>query len=375
MNLLQKIYYAIDAQKKFNSLTNISLNDLSSGLQDQTDTSINDEYKISVANRIIQSYQKAKHEQLSVLSVYRPGHKWAPQIAEKRKLYIEALNHGDVERLLDLLNNFYRNSGVISIIKYDLYHRLTNKPLQANFVQKKFLHNMIKDIEIWRDQFPDHSSSELEVLPIGNPYGYFFENTLVTAASCPAHYYMHKSHQLVSQMDHPIVCEIGGGIGQFAYFFARKVSNLTYIGFDLPEVLVIAQFFLMNAFPDKKFLLFGEDTLIHQDKNLREFDFILLPNFSLRELPSNSADLFVNFHSLSEMDYATVQEYIAQIMRITKGYFYHENSEVTQEIGYGNKEVPANQFPIDLQLFKLIYRTKAIWREKRYWEYLYQRIK
>ncbi|MBI9052047.1 MAG: putative sugar O-methyltransferase [Anaerolineaceae bacterium] len=375
MNLLQKINYVINAQIKFLSLPNVSLDDLSSGLQDQIDTSLNDAYKRSVINRIIQSYQKAKHDQLSVQSVYRPGHKWAPQISKKRNLYIDALNHGDVERLLSLLNNFYRNNGVISIIKYELYYYLTNRPLQANFAQKKFLYNMIKDIEVWKSEFPDISSSELEVPPIGNPYGYVFENTLVTAASCPAYYYAHKSHQLTRHIDHPIVCEIGGGIGLFAYFLARKISNLTYIGFDLPEILVIAQFFLMNAFPDKKFLLYGESGSIDQEKNVQEFDFILLPNFSLPELPSNAVDLFVNFHSLSEMDYATVEEYIVQIMRTTKGYFFHENSEIKQEIGYGNKEVPAIQFPINLQLFKLNYRTKAIWREIRYWEYLYQRIK
>ncbi|MAT43213.1 MAG: hypothetical protein CL609_12795 [Anaerolineaceae bacterium] len=95
-----------------------------------------------------------------------------------------------------------------------------------------------------------------------------------------------------------------------------------------------------------------------------------MPIFELSKLKSNSVDLFVNTHSLSEMEYHSVNEYIQQITIVTRAYFYHKNYELRRNIGYGHMEIPAASFPINPQIFQLIYRQKAICREQKYWEYL-----
>jgi putative sugar O-methyltransferase len=52
----------------------------------------------------------------------------------------------------------------------------------------------------------------------------------------------------------------------------------------------------------------------------------LLPNYKLPDLEDKSIDVFYNFHSLSEMEFPTIDEYIQQIGRTTKLHFFHENS-------------------------------------------------
>ena len=44
-------------------------------------------------------------------------------------------------------------------------------------------------------------------------------------------------------------------------------------------------------------------------KTLREHDIVLMPNFMLPRVPDRTVDLFTNFISLSEMDYASIAEH------------------------------------------------------------------
>ena len=102
-----------------------------------------------------------------------------------------------------------------------------------------------------------------------------------------------------------------------------------------------------------------------------------MPNFQIPRLASGSVDLFINTGSLSEMDYHTVEEYISQIVRTCKLYFFHENSDRAILIGGGHIEVPSSKFPIPDDTFKRIYKCNPLWGSGggRYREHLYQRSK
>ena len=83
----------------------------------------------------------------------------------------------------------------------------------------------------------------------------------------------------------------------FREFFRNEgIAGLWCYGYydsilDIPEVLVMSQYFLMHAIsPD--FALFGED---------RNWSRSLLPNFVLPEFASNAFDVVVNTGSLPEM--------------------------------------------------------------------------
>ena len=77
----------------------------------------------------------------------------------------------------------------------------------------------------------------------------------------------------------------------------------------------------MMSFPEKKFLLYGEDDI----QNLQVYDVALLPNFVLSKFNNNTIDLFFNSCSFSEMNYNTVKEYISQIEFKCKRYLLHNN--------------------------------------------------
>ena len=61
-----------------------------------------------------------------------------------------------------------------------------------------------------------------------------------------------------SKRTRPVIAELGGGYGRLFYFLSQHFSEFTYIGIDLPEILCCASYYLMLAFPDKRFLLYGE---------------------------------------------------------------------------------------------------------------------
>ena len=102
-----------------------------------------------------------------------------------------------------------------------------------------------------------------------------------------------------------------------------------------------------------------------------------MPNFQLPRLASDSVDLFMNTASLSEMDYHTVEEYIAHIVRTCKLYFFHENSDQETPKDASHIEVPSSKFPIPSDVFKRIYKARSLWGggSGRYREHLYQRLK
>jgi hypothetical protein len=329
-----------------------------------------------IIERLLVSYTLAKRAQESVSEPYRPGGEWAPDIARRRADYLEALRRQDPEALRDLLRSFFRNSGISGLWVYGYYDEIAH----ARTITKKwFVNSVLRDVAIWRDLVPRSRVADLAVPLVGNPWGYMVEGHLVTPVSPRHHYYANHISNIVSGVQPCVVAEIGGGFGGFAYYLLRLIAHrhLTYLNFDLPEVLLIAGYYLMSAFPEKRVLLFGEleDSLLTEDR-LRQYEIVLLPNFELDKLVADSVDVFVNTGSLSEMDYATVEEYLFQITRACKRYFFHENSDREDRKGNAHVEVASSQFPISPNAFKRIYKAYTAWGggNNRYREHLYQKL-
>jgi hypothetical protein len=131
----------------------------------------------------------------------------------------------------------------------------------------------------------------------------------------------------------------------------------------------------MSAFPERKFVLYGERQ-VEFGQALESNDVMLMPNFELPQLPDDSVDFFINTGSLSEMDYATVEEYIAQVARTCRLYFFHDNSDRPVTKGGGHTEIPSSRFPIPEKTLKRIYKAKSTWvgLEDRMREHLYRRV-
>lgn len=328
----------------------------------------------ALVRRLAASYGHAKREQEKAPLPYQPGGEWKRDIETRRADYLKALRDQDFSTLESSLENFFRNSGSAGLLAYGYYRDIRG----ASALKKRwFVNCILQDVATWKNVTDQPDIGRLSAPWIGNPWGYWMEGHLITPVSCRHEYYARRVDDLLANVEFPVVAEIGGGFGGLAYHLLSSPRPIKYINFDLPEVLLIAQYYLLSAFPKKRALLFGERAGKDLTRDvLEEYDILLMPNFQLSELAPGSVDLVINTGSLSEMDYATIEEYLAQIRRTCTSYFIHENSDREVHKEFGHVEVPSSKFPIPREAFQRIYRFPSLWggSDGRYWEYLYQRI-
>ena len=124
-----------------------------------------------------------------------------------------------------------------------------------------------------------------------------------------------------------IVWEIGAGWGGFAYQFKTICPNSTYIITDFPEVILFSATYLMNVFPNAKFLIYGEVPAKETFKNLEEFDFIFIPNTFLNFMSPERMDLAINMISFQEMTTEQVKAYAKKASDLKCPYMYSLNRD------------------------------------------------
>ena len=114
-----------------------------------------------------------------------------------------------------------------------------------------------------------------------------------------------------------LICEIGGGYGGMATKIKKNYKNLKYIIFDLPEVNAVQTYYLNKEFPDAK--IYGYKDFLNNKKIINEnFDFLILPGWTIKELRDNSVDMFINMRSIQEMNLKTIDFYFKELQRTIK---------------------------------------------------------
>lgn len=319
-----------------------------------------------VIKRIIEAYHKAKDVQKTLSGIWQPSNLWMNFMTCRLPL-IEALDSRNEAEVARLLSTMLRNGSTAYTSYLRCWFALKDNNKEGLESFKNILKTQVGNWKMYA--YPDDTLEDLVLPKIGGLYGGIISGISILPGAPPSHYHARKVQALVEDIDNPTVVEIGGGMGLFPYFLTKD-TDIHYIEYDLPEILVTCQYYLMTAFPEKRFLLYGEEP------TESDYDYILLPHFELPNLPDNSADVFVNFHSLSEMDLDTVDEYMKHITRATKSYFYHENSMYpvipVSELG-DLHEIIATQFNIPDYKFTRIYMMPNVFGENVYYEFLYKR--
>ena len=124
-----------------------------------------------------------------------------------------------------------------------------------------------------------------------------------------------------------IIVDIGGGYGSLARLLKYLYSKSTIIIFEVPEANILAAYFLKKNFPDAKIgqaLDFKDINSINIEL-IKQFDFIILPETNIEKISNDTVDLCINTISLGEMTNNTQNNYLENIERITKNYFYSVN--------------------------------------------------
>jgi len=122
-----------------------------------------------------------------------------------------------------------------------------------------------------------------------------------------------------------IVVEIGGGYGNFANKFKSLRKSTKYIIIDLPEVLLLQHYYLLEMDTSYKIINLIDNSIDINVEN-DDFDFLLLP-FNIYQKYKFPIDIIINKRSLGEMPRDVLNDYFKwiQINLNDKGLFYIVN--------------------------------------------------
>jgi putative sugar O-methyltransferase len=284
---------------------------------------------VSNAERIIESYAKAKRDQRDCDQAFSPSNEWLPIYSKSLNGLMAALNSKSPRELISILDNFWRlpcSTGLVGCpfdMKTLWARQSEGGKRKLDYKYAYFISDSIFRIRLWEAlsgaQLSRASLDRLASHDYGNPYGLHVQGKFLRSG---CDYHLHYSDKLSSyirdnpSVNRPIVGELGGGFGGMAYYFTRDNMRSCYIDFDLPEILVLSQAYLLTALDASEVVLYGE---------YAETDAIcarrvaLLPSFCIKDFPESSFDAFFNSYSLSEMDAHSVDVYVSQIARLLKG--------------------------------------------------------
>lgn len=118
------------------------------------------------------------------------------------------------------------------------------------------------------------------------------------------------------------VLEIGSGYGRLAHLF-KFLGAKKYVLVDISPALIVAQNYMHNIMPNLKYFDFRPiDDFQSVQREFEEADVCFMSADQISLLPEKYFDLAINVCSLMEMKLETIDYYIKQIERTTKGYFY-----------------------------------------------------
>ena len=325
--------------------------------------------------RILSAYKLSKKNSINIDNSFKIKGVWNEWIEINFKNLIKAFKDENISLLNDLLNNMFEESFTRGLGIYEGY--IKSKKLFGKFYFKY----------VWNSYLKHYLSlggkkEDLQFPNVGNPTGIKIKNKIIPYEAIRHSYLAKQYSELLRDQKNPVIVEIGGGFGGFAYQLISliKNNNTKYIIYDLPEVNAISSFFLMNSFPDKKVILFGEEEL-WKSKNL-EFDIAIMPYYMIKKLPKDSVDLIYNACSFSEMSRECALNYLKQIEVSCKKYFAHENHET--RFRYYDKEgfssnLIGSEVILNTNKFKCIFKKPRLLMPPEdkyfgYFEYLYERI-
>ena len=324
---------------------------------------------------LLSIYEQQVLDRESVDAIYHIGHNWQSHLWETRKeFYLALKQHVDIKnkKIFIMIDEFFRScmgEGMAAgKAAYECYS------ITDDYCLAKDLET---NIRIWYYGLEKHVDiRELQDNGVGAPLSISLDGVQMHANTLFNHSRMSGFKRLLKGVDKPVLAEIGGGYGGCGYFISKDITNSTYINFDIPEILLVSSYYLSSQFPGKKILCYEGLEMDLSPDRIRSYDIVLLPNFMIERFPSESVDLFFNTISMGEIEEVIVNNYIEQIARISKKYFYHEN---LIEFYVNHSFRPSDLYEMTiLEDFNLVYKAGNRWpffnletRGHRFMENLY----
>jgi putative sugar O-methyltransferase len=326
-------------------LANVSMGFASRSTASKTDSEI--------LKRICSAYVGAAEGERSASDVYRPSDWWQQIRFASLGPVTQALAARDIDSLNRMYGNLFRDAcstGLVGV-PFGMKHAYFGRRIK-DLHRRYFLADALLAIDHWHEQTGRRFAlNELKSPDTGNPFGVTIDGTLVQARAAYQHYSAYRVADRLSS-GRATVVEIGGGFGGMAYYLLRNRRMTTYIDFDLPESLALTAYYLMKAFPQLRFLLYGEAQLSPQV--LSSYDVVLMPLWEMESLGSESADVVFSSHAISDISAKAMGAYLDVIARIVKGCFIYIGNS-------GGAESIRRQTVGDRQRFRLHESRASSW--------------
>lgn len=295
------------------------LQSVTDGFADRLDDGISDS---ALLERICSAYCKAAFHQESAPPIYDATQWWAGMRHRALQPVMAALRTRQVSALGKMYRNFFRDpcsTGLLGV-PYGMSQAYFGGKIRD--VHRQFyLGDALHRLDYWKLKTNDqYRLSDLTGPAIGNPFGVVFAGTLVREGAAYQHYCAHRIAALLGPQMFT-VAEIGGGFGGMAYYLLRDHPGIAYVDFDVPESIALASYYLISAFPELRFLLYGEDEI--NEETMAQFDVVLLPLFELPAVPEKCVDLTFSSHSLSDISSEASVEYVDDIGRMSRSYLHY----------------------------------------------------
>ncbi len=309
----------------------------------------NDDVKLH--KRLFDFYKKLKLDEINTPDLVKPSSMWQKHINNDYKFLVESYKKEDFDNFSFFLSNFGNWNNYLGIEHNNLLQRYSK-----NFLLKSFLKNEIflKYFKIWKDfGYTKNDLNKIATPEHGNQLGAYLDGNFVTIGSFFNQIISNILYQHIKEIERPIICDLGGGYGKLGYFLTKDFKKSCFIDFDIPEVLVLAAYYLLKTYPKKTCLLFGEKKF--EKKDLDNFDLIFMPPIEIKKMEENSVNLFVNKNSLGEMRGETAKFYIEKINFCSKIFFHMNHNRIRNNFENNEKSLISSEYPISKEKFDLIF--------------------
>jgi putative sugar O-methyltransferase len=161
--------------------------------------------------------------------------------------------------------------------------------------------------------------------------------------------------------DPVVFCEIGAGYGRVPYVVLQAMPNARYFIFDLPESLLLSQYYLTTLFPDAPALLYPESS----DRGAEAWKSARiafgLPD-QIRQLPPRSVDMVLNIYSFMEMSTAQVKGYFDAIEQLDPQGLYIKQHK--HEVNLLEQSLLTNElYPVRPSWRKVYEETSVLYQD------------
>ena len=304
-----------------------------------------------LVERIFSAYRQAKLDQAKHDSVFLPGGGWKNVSDSAFAYLIEGAENNDIERFHYFLANFGAWEQPTGIGESWTFSKLNASDRKREHFEQRTMAQLIQ----WWDTFENNgrSVSQLTIPRFGNHGGALVDGHLVLPNSIFSEFYARLLAGFLAR-EQPVIGELGGGFGRLCYFLSRQFPKSTYVAFDLPECLCCASYFLMMSFPEKRFLLYGEEDLTRE--SLSEYDFILRPSFEITKIHDTSVDLFINENSLGMMPPSACKLFVKEMCRSARALWFRNHEVHRNSFEDGTVSLVNREYPIDRNQFREVVR-------------------